>query len=169
MIYQIATLQLSDVHLFWPVFSRVLKSEFPGYTPKVVQYFLEKIYTQASYIYWLRNNLKTVLAAKDQEKIVGFAVIDEPYGGVSFLRWLGISKEYQKKGIGTKLIEKWIVLAKVQQCHKVEVAAQEQAKGFYEKAGFEFEGRRKVSYFGIMQCLFGKVLKQPEDDSMIRK
>lgn len=157
-----------EVKDFWLVFAELLRTKFPGYSEKIIRYFLEKIYTQSSYVYWLENNMKTVLVAKDNEIIVGFAVIDEPYGGVSFCRWLGVKQEYQKKGIGTMLINAWIDLAKSQHCHKVEIASQPEAKDFYEKVGLNQEGERKLSYFGITQYVFGKVIGKPDEEEMTK-
>jgi GNAT superfamily N-acetyltransferase len=103
--------------------------------------------------------MKFIFVPKVDNQIVGFAVVDEPYGGVSLLRWLGVRKEFQKHGIGSALIHNWIDLARQQHCHKAEVAAQPEAKEFYAKMGLELEGHRKKSYFGIDQYIFGKVLK----------
>lgn len=150
------------------VFKDVLTTEFPEYSANVIKYLLEKMYNQVNFNYWLANNLKIVLIAKTNNNIVGFAVIDEPYGGVSFCRWLGIKKEDQKQGIGKILIKKWLELAKTQGCHKVEIASQPEAKGFYEKIGLKLEGIRKLSYFGIDQFIYGKVIGEPDDKIMTK-
>lgn len=169
MEVQITTLTEKEVFLFWQTFAAVMRSEFPGYTPDVIDYFLNKIYTLRNFQYWIGNKLKTIIVAKVDGQIVGFAVIDEPYGGVSFCRWLGIKKDYQRKGMGRKLIEAWIDLALSWGCHKVEIASQPEAKGFYEKVGLQLEGYRKLSYFGIDQYIFGKVIGKPDDESMTKK
>ena len=158
MDYQITLLTLSDLHPFWLLFKEVLETEFPGYSKDTVSNFLNKLYTEASYRYYLENDLKSILVARDNGEMIGFAVIDEPYGGVSLLRWLGVKKQYQKKGIGKQLIRVWLETAVKQGCHKAEVAAQPEAKEFYAKSGLELEGYRKQSYFGIDQYLFGKAL-----------
>jgi GNAT superfamily N-acetyltransferase len=79
-------------------------------------------------------------------------------GGVSLLRWLGVKRTHQKKGLGRQLITAWLKLATDQGCHKAEVAAQPEAKEFYAKVGLNLEGHRIKSYFGIDQYIFGKVL-----------
>jgi GNAT superfamily N-acetyltransferase len=163
---QIDVLSQIEVSRFWPVFQHVLRTQFPGYTPAVTEYLLTKMYTPESFRYWLRNEYKTICSAKQDDQIVGFAIIDAPYGGVSFCRWLGVLEDHQQKGIGTDLVHKWINLAKSQGCHKIEVAGQPEAKQFYEKMGLELEGYRKKSYFGIDQYIFGKVLGQPDDKVM---
>ncbi len=163
----IRELQIHDVPEFWNLFSLVLSTEFPGYSKKVVNFFLKKLYTKTSFAYWLTKSIKIIFVAYIDDKLVGYAVIDEPYGGVSFCRWLGIKKEYQKKGIGTSLIANWILRAQETGCHKVEVAAQPKARKFYMKVGLKEEGIRHKSYFGIDQYVFGKIIGKPDDDNMI--
>lgn len=158
MDYKIEAMSSSQLPEFWLLFKTVLETEFPGYSKETVRNFLEKYYSEANFRYYLDNKLKNILIAKNGEKMVGFAVIDEPYGGVSLLRWLGVQKEYQKKGVGKQLITSWLEQAIERGAHKAEVAAQPEAKEFYEKVGLEFEGHRKKSYFGIDQYIFGKVL-----------
>jgi len=144
---------------FMTVFFKILRAEFPGYTPQVHDYFEKTAYSKENFKYWLSYNMKTIYVALNElSQIVGFAVVDAPYGGVSLCRWLGVQKEYQRKKIGSTLIETWIELAKKQKCHKVELAAQPEAKIFYEKVGLTLEGKRNVSYFGIDQYVFGRVI-----------
>ncbi|MBI4973026.1 GNAT family N-acetyltransferase [Candidatus Roizmanbacteria bacterium] len=183
----IQILQKNELDVFFAAFSHILTTEFTQYEKNVVRYLLDKIYSLDNYKYWLENNLKTILIATchpefisgsdnkmlkqvqhDNYQIVGFAVIDEPYGGVSLCRWLGVSKSYQNKGIGTTLIRQWLELATSQGCHKVELAAVTSAKHFYEKAGLELEGLRKLSYFGIDQYVFGKIIGKVKESSIIR-
>jgi len=129
---------------------------------------LDKVYTPVNLIYWLNNNLKTVIVAKKNHQFVGFAMVDQPYGGVSFCRWLAVLKQHQGKGIGRQLINTWINFAKNQGCHKIELASQPLAKKFYEKVCLTFEGERKLSYFGTDQFIFGKVIGEAKEEEMVK-
>jgi len=169
MKYTISTISPLELPSFFKVFQEILTQEFTQYKPHIIHYLLGSIYNQTNFTYWLENNLKIIYVAKDTDgTIVGFAVIDEPYGGVSLCRWLGITHKYQKKGIGKALIAKWLDLAVSQKCHKIELAAVTSAKEFYTKAGLVLEGLRKLSYFGADQYVFGKVLGPINDISIIR-
>ena len=161
-------LSQQDVDKFYPVYSSVLKTEFPGYSSDVINYLLNRIYTPASLKFWIQKNEKFIYAALHDDQIVGFALIDLPYGGVSFCRWLGVVTQYQKQGCGTELIAAGQKHACAYHAHKMEVASQPEAKEFYEKIGFIFEGLRKSSYFGIDQYLFGKIIAQPNSTNMTR-
>ncbi len=164
----IKQLQLKDLFDFYPSFKEIILNEFPYYHPKIRQYFVEKIYNLKTIKYWLETKQKIILVALIDNKIVGFAMIDLPYGGVSFLRWLGIKKDFQKKGIGKKLVEEWEKLASIWQCHKIELATYLTIVGFYEKLGFQKEGIRKLSYFGIDQFMMGKVINKINIDAIVK-
>ena len=168
MHIEIRAIDQTEVDNFWNLFVAILETQFPGYTKKVLSFMTEKVYTRTAFIYWLSQSMKTVFLVTDSKEPVGFAVIDEPYGGVSFCRWLGLKPEYQRKGIGSQLIKMWIDHATALGCHKVEVAAQPVARDFYKKVGLNEEGIRKSSYFGIDQYVFGKVIGQPSDEVMTR-
>ena len=164
----IHVLQKHELEAFFSSFSHTLTTEFTQYRKNIVRYLLDKIYSLDNYKYWLENNLKTILVARENDTIIGFAVIDEPYGGVSLCRWLGVTKSHQNRGIGTALIRQWLELATSQCCHKAELAAVTSAKHFYEKAGLELEGLRKLSYFGIDQYVFGKIIGSPTNEIMTK-
>lgn len=153
-------LQPSELRDFYPVFERVLRTEFPCYSEESLHYLLNTIYTKFNFEFWIREKSKFALVARvnGEGPIVGFALIDEAYGGVSLCRWLGVVREYQRRGIGTDLVKRWFKEARARKCHKMEVAAQSTAKTFYEKAGLDLEGFRKKSYFGADQYVFGKVI-----------
>ena len=154
----IEKLKIEELANFHQVFSQVLKEGF-CYTPQVIDYFINKAYTLANFQYWLNYSHKGIIVAKNNPgQILGYLVYDAPYGGVLFCRWLGVVKEFRKQGIASKLFDEFINIAKISSCHKVEVASQIPAKGFYARYGLIQEGFRTKSYFGIDQYIFGKVV-----------
>lgn len=168
MEHTVSPINFRDVPEFFAVFRTVLETGFPIYGKKTVSYFTDKVYPAANFTYWIEHGMKVVYVVRSGGNIAGFAVIDEPYGGVSLLRWLGVLKEYRSRGIGSALIRTWLTLARMQGCHKAEVASQPDAKPFYEKMGLELEGMRKKSYFGSDQYVFGKLLGEPDEQVMTR-
>ncbi|PIS09133.1 hypothetical protein COT75_03110 [Candidatus Beckwithbacteria bacterium CG10_big_fil_rev_8_21_14_0_10_34_10] len=168
MTVRIEKLIYKDFEEFYKLYSLTLENDFPGYTKPVIDYFLNKIYTREALINWLSSGWKIVFIAKNQEKILGFAMLDKPYGGVCFCRWLGVLKKARKKGIGKKLINAWLDFSKSYGCHKVEIASQPESREFYEKCNLELEGKRNLSYFGINQYIFGKTIGQPDDEVMTK-
>ncbi|OGK20275.1 hypothetical protein A3C23_04955 [Candidatus Roizmanbacteria bacterium RIFCSPHIGHO2_02_FULL_37_13b] len=166
MEVKISVLTLDQMSQFWQLFIEVLTEDFPGYSKTVVNFLITKMYSLYAFEYWLKTNQKTIVIAQIENNIVGFAVIDNPYGGVSMCRWLGVDGNFRNKGIATKIITFWKTMAEKQGCHKLEVAAQENAKDFYSKIGLKDEGKRLSSYFGIDQYIFGMVIGQPSDQAM---
>jgi len=154
----ISSLKPENLANFFPFFEKLMRENFLFYHSKVIDYFLTKIYSQQNLYYQLKNNQRIILVAYQDKQPLGFAMIDEPYGGVSFLRWLAVSKNQQGKGIGKALVFEWEKIAKNQGCHKMELAAYPLVSSFYEKCGFEKEGPRKMSYFGINQVVMGKII-----------
>lgn len=168
MKMEISTLTKDDIGGFYPVFTTAMKTVFLCYGKKVIDFFLEKVYTPTNFFYWINNQYKTIIVAKKNLEIIGFIVIDQSYGGVSFCRWLAVFSQYQKQGVGRRLINAWEELAKTQGCHKIELASQPLAKKFYEKVGLTLEGKRRLSYFGIDQFIFGKVIGKPKEENLIK-
>jgi ribosomal protein S18 acetylase RimI-like enzyme len=154
-IEKLATDQIAQFH---QVFCQVLREGF-CYSPETTEYFIKTAYSAPNFQYWLSYGHKGIIVARnDAKEIIGYLVYDSPYGGVLFCRWLGVLKEFRKNGIASKLFDEFINTAKSLKCHKVEVAAQVPARGFYQKYGLTEEGFRKNSYFGIDQYLFGRVI-----------
>lgn len=153
----IEKLKIEEIPQFHEIFSVVINEGF-CYSLGVKNYFITRGFTQENFRYWLSNNYKQVLVAKEGQKIAGFLVYDAPYGGVLFCRWLGVVKEYRGKKIASRLFDEFIKIAQDLFCHKVEVAAQPPAREFYQKYGLKEEGFREKSYFGIDQYVFGKVI-----------
>jgi len=164
----IHALTLSEIPSFYHLFATILSSEFSEYSATVVKYLLGKMYTKEAFHYWLDNNLKTIYVVEQDSTMAGFVVIDGPYGGVSLCRWLGVLPQYQKKGLGSLLVQGWLRLAQSQGCHKAEVAVRPDVKSFYEKNGLICEGRRKKSYFGYDQYIFGKVIGEVHEENLLR-
>ena len=76
-------LQKNELDDFFPPSLTFSLRNLPSTKKNIVRYLLDKIYSLDNYKYWLENNLKTILVARENDTIIGFAVIDEPYGGVS--------------------------------------------------------------------------------------
>ena len=70
MAWQIETLQLTDLSVFWQTFKEVIETQFPGYSKKVVRYFLEQIYSERAFALYLQTNQKTILIARDSDQMV---------------------------------------------------------------------------------------------------
>jgi GNAT superfamily N-acetyltransferase len=167
----IEKLTLEQAPQFYSVFTAVMNDGY-DYSPKIKEHFINNAYSLANYEYWIKYNYKSILISQYVSeivpKIVGFLVYDAPYGGVVLCRWLGVLKEWRGKGIGKKLVDEFISQAKTMGCHKIELCGQPSAEGFYKKYGLAKEGFRPKSYFGQDQYLFGKVIREVDEEKIIK-
>jgi N-acetylglutamate synthase-like GNAT family acetyltransferase len=95
---------------------------------------------------WILENCET-------NQIIGCGtIIIEPkllrnYSNVAHIEDVVIHPDYQSKGIGKILIEKFIDLANQSSCYKVILNCNEKTKGFYEKCGLSSKNIQMSLYF----------------------
>ena len=75
----------------------------------------------------------TAYVAKDGERVVGIAVIQDGYYPAFTKIWcLEVAKDYQKRGIGRNIVE-----SVLREHPAIKLVAKRDAFGFYQKMGFE--------------------------------
>ena len=90
-----------------------------------------------------QNPIYTIFVAEDEGKIIGTAtlLLERKFihagGIVGHIENVVVKKEYQRQGIGGKLVAHAIVYAKENACYKVILDCSEQNVSFYEKFGFK--------------------------------
>ncbi len=113
---------------------------------------------------WLEQMIRSergiVLVAKEDSKIIGVALggVSE---GVCHLGFLGVKKEYRKKGVGTKLLNRFIDEAKKRKAHKIWLFTSPSlipARRLYIKNGFIPEGFLRKHTRGIDMIIYSKLL-----------
>jgi len=112
-MFTIRTLGEKDLPIFAKFFSQTVREEFPEYTEKTRAYLGSETYTKNQPIG------RVVLAAFAQDKLVGFLVADKPQGGILFIPWIMVTKAFQRKGIGTLLINKIENYARKEGVHSI--------------------------------------------------
>jgi GNAT superfamily N-acetyltransferase len=164
----IEILRKERIDEFFEVFEKVMKTACEFYSKRVINYFLGRLYTKESFLIRIQDGTLVVFLGMIDQKTVGFLVADVPYGGVAFCRWLGVLKEYQKKGVGKRLVEEWVKWAKKNRCHRVLAASVTAAVGFYEKCGLKKEGLTNKGYFGVDQYRVGRVIGKIDEESFTK-
>jgi ribosomal protein S18 acetylase RimI-like enzyme len=79
-------------------------------------------------------NADLIVTAWDNEKLVGIARTLTDYGYVAYLADLAVDVEYQKKGIGKKLVE--ITEENIDETAFITLLAAPAANEYYQKIGF---------------------------------
>ena len=129
---------------------------------------IEPIYNTEFDDFWTSDNLKSELenpnskciVAKLDGKIVGFAGIWFSVDDVHITN-IAVHKGFRCNGIGSKLLEKLIELAKVKNSLTLEVNTKNMAAyKLYLKYGFENLGIRKKYYKGIDDAYIMTLYKQ---------
>lgn len=122
-------------------------------------YMIEPIYNSAFDDFWKPENLKSELeninskciVAKLDNNILGFAGIWFSVDDAHITN-IVVNKDYRHKGIGSKLLERLIILAKEQNKTSLTLEVNTKninAQKLYLKFGFKNLGIRKKYYSGI--------------------
>src|SRR3989338_2733360 len=145
----IKIIQISEkqAEQFFSLYETIVRSDFKEWTAKTKKQWLEREY---GIYYWkqlLSEATLPVFVAFDGKKMIGYAAAEGINYGVVYVGWVGVLKEYRKKGIAGRLmaeVERW---AKDKKFHKLELETQiKDLLPFFEGLGFSLEGVRKNSW-----------------------
>ena len=99
----------------------------------------------------LKNNNSLYFVAKKENEILGFIGITKNIDFVEILN-IVVKKDFRNKGIGNKLLQKIIEVAKKMKMQEIYLEVNEKNQNaikLYEKNNFEKKGVRKRYYNGI--------------------
>ena len=159
----------TDIPAFLSFFKSTLPSLFSHYSPNTAHFYVEVDYGPK----WLSERLKkggkkTYLAFHDDE-IVGYILVSKSITGVSFADWLGVNKEYQKRGIATQLLQLWEEAALEEGAHALHLWTTENNVAFYIKKGFTNGGLFPKAWNSEDCYLIYKTLRKPEEKNFLRE
>lgn len=159
---QLVIADLNEVNLisFYDCFCSLMREGYGQFPTQLQEYFLDHDYTLANFKVWIdRNFRKVILAINQENKVVGFLIGDHAYGGVCFISWFGLLKEYRLQGIGSQMLGKYIEYAHIRKAHLIELYTYNGASGFYEKHGFKLIGKREQGFFGQKNLIMNLKLR----------
>lgn len=166
---KIEKLTLENLNEFFEVFKEVLGTGFPEYSKELINFFIYKDFSKNIFSEKIKKNQWLGLLTKFKNNIIGFLVTDKLYGGVSYCLWLGVKKEFQEKGIGSRLLKEWEREIKKQGGHKLMLVTQHKKnKKFYVKNGFKNEGFEEKSWFGLDCWKYGKIIGKPKPEVLFK-
>lgn len=93
----------------------------------------------------------------------------ESIAGVSFADWLGVDKQYQKRGIASRLLTLWEQEALVEGAHSLHLWTTENNVEFYKKRGLSCGGVFPKAWHGENCYLIYKTLREPEEKNFLKK
>ena len=99
-----------------------------------------------------------IYAAFDQDRMIGFAIFEKWEGQNYYLAEMAILPEYQRQGIGKKLV--FSILNRDDKAEKILLVTEKgntSAQAFYEKIGFRRSHFRHPEYTEFMGYEFSRI------------
>lgn len=157
-----------DIDPFFSVFKRCLRTQFPEYSNELINAFLRKYWSKRKYRNQVKNKNKLLLGAWVGKKLVGVLDANMPFGGVSFCAWIMVESEFQRRGVGRKLIAEWTRVVKKAGAHSIYLDADRRNRAYYKKLGFEEIGLWRGSWFGLDSLIYTKLIQKPRAKNYLR-
>ena len=116
--------------------------------------FLEDKWSYFQFLEEFKNKFSKIWVLKKEGEVTGYLIFREFSPEIEIFK-IGIKRKHQRKGLGTKLLQKLIEIGKEKKISKIflEVKASNlQVYNFYKKLGFKVFYKRK-NYYGKQDAL----------------
>lgn len=170
MDYAIKQLSINDLTSVVDIVNRVLQDDFPEYPKRVSDIYRKHIYNKKFFRKLIKNKDNVVLGAVINQRLAGVIVIKIEFGGVAYIEWLAVKKEYRNKGLGSSLLkqaEKWALNNFYHYLYLFTESKKNME--YYKQRGFNYLGCHRKSYFGADEHVFQKILKDKPFEEMFNK
>ena len=132
---------IKDIDEIVKIIDFVLSNDFSAYKDKTILAYRKNVYTKKYFQEFLTDKKNVAFGAYHQNKLIGYIGLKPELGGVIFIDWLVVNKDYRNLGIGTKLLqccEKWALENKFHYLFLGTIM--ERKVEFYKKHGFRILG-----------------------------
>lgn len=143
------------------LYSELIKKEF-HYPENVKNFYITGEYRDRM------MNIGIQIGAFLDEEMIGFILSEKPTGGVMYVPWIAVKKEYQKLGIGKKLISFIEEYALEVGVHDIRLEASDDVKDYYIKLGYRIFGYDEKGYFGQNHHYLKKLLQEPKEEHYLK-
>lgn len=156
----VQTLTKKDILEICELVAKILKEDFPEYSPKVSSIYGEKYFSPKNFRKFMQKKTNHVFGVKDNGNIIAVASIKGDFGGTAYIELLVVKKEYRAKGVGISLlkaVEKW---ALKHYYHFIWLFTESQKNiAYYKRRGFNYVGLFQKSAFGNDEYIMSKNLR----------
>jgi len=160
---EIREIKTKEIDSFLEFFKKSINNQFTEYSKKSRDFFVKKEWTKERIKNAIKGNYIIFLLAFEKEKIVGYLIGGHHFGGITSVMWIAVDDNYQGRGIGSKLMNKYISLSKKEGAHKVVLTVTIRDNiGFYERLGFKVQSFSKKDYFGLDSYIMYKDIQKPK-------
>lgn len=167
---RIRKITIKDLDIFFALFSRILKTEFPEYSIRTKEFMIRNKngWNKKKYRKWILDSSKFILGAWKKGKLVGVFEGETMVGGVSLCTWIMVDPDFQKQGIGKKILQAWESVSLKKGIHSLFLYSTKKNIPFYTKAGFELSGVHKKGWFGSDDYMLTKLIQEPKEENFLR-
>lgn len=167
---EIKRLKENNLDEFFDLFSRLVKTQFKEYSEKSREYMVtsNRAYSKEKYLDLIKDPFTLLLGAYANNKLVGLLHANIMDGGVSLCIWIMVDPDFQKKGIGQKLLKHWENISLTYGAHSLFLYASKHNISFYEKMRFELSGLHKKAWYGTDDYIFTKLIQEPKEENYLR-
>ncbi len=160
---EIREIKTKEVDIFLDFFRKSVNNQFTEHSKKARDFFVKKEWTKKRIKESIKKNYVVLLLAFEKDKIVGYLIGSHHFGGVATIMWVAVDNNYQGRGIGRNLMNKYISLSKKEGTHKINLMVTVKDNiGFYEKLGFKTQYLSKKDCFGLDAYIMYKDIQQPK-------
>ncbi len=162
MNHIVRTIRSSETQELKKVFTKTL-SEFPEYSKKTLDFFASDPYRNRMIFLNKRFGVFT------GKKLVAYLLAPEFEGGISWIYWIAVLKNYQGCGIGTALLDFFEKLCIKQGVHGIIFYSDRRNVAFYLRRGYKVIGLDEKSYFGPDAYIMKKLIQKPNENKFLKE
>lgn len=159
----IRKLKKSELKKFQDIFKTSVTNGFPEYSQRIIKFFTSSKYVKEMF------QLPLKIGAYENNQLIGFILANTYGGGVLYIHWLAVLKDFRRKGIGTMLLDAIEKESLKKGFHNIQFHTDKRNLGFYKKRGFEIVGLDRKSYFGIDEYVVKKLIQEPHEAAFFKQ
>jgi len=170
MNFAIIKLTFKQLPQLIKIINTALKEDFPEYPVRVSSIYQKHIFNKNYFRKFIKKKENIIFGAFVNKQLVGFLTIESDWGGVAYIDWLAVKKEFRNQGIGKSLLktaENWCLK---NYFHVVYLFTENNKNiNFYQRRGFKYVGVHRNFWFGADEHLLQKILRDKPFEEMFKK
>lgn len=128
------------------------------YPPNLIKSMLNNELRKDLLMLKLTHKIMTAYAIYNSSDLYAVLLVQNIPGGVTVGEWMYVLPKFQKIGLATNLLKKWLHHSKKQKKHLLMLWTIPKYSTFYEKRGFNKNGEINKAWFNLRSVLFTKYI-----------
>lgn len=154
----IKTIPRKEISLATAFIHTLLDEDFPGYYKQETITSYKKYYSIKHFQKLFRGR-HIALGAYLNKELIGLLIMEIQYGGVGYIEWIGVKKEFRRQGICSALIAEGEKHAVEHHLHYLWLYTMSQDNiRYYEKRKFKLAGAHHNGWFGETDYIIEKTI-----------